>query len=294
MHDLQAYSWPQLHADRQAELERTAERIRRSRAVRDARPPGARRRTGSVSLVRAEARLFLRDVPSAVFALAVPALLLVGVGLAIPGMDVPIADPGGGWDGLTMVQAYTPTVLTMVIATPALSTLPVVVANYREHGVQRRLATTPMRPRGVLLAQVTVNVTALAVASVLALAAAAAVFAAPAPRQPATAALSLLAGAAATFGLGVLIAARARKGSTASGIGMLLYFPLLFLAGMWTPGPLMPDLVRDIATYTPLGAASQALTTAWFDTGFPALQLTVLAAWTALLYPLAAKVFRWT
>ncbi|MCC6496482.1 MAG: hypothetical protein IT193_09515 [Propionibacteriaceae bacterium] len=75
---------------------------------------------------------------------------------------------------------------------------------------------------------------------------------------------------------------------------MLLYFPLLFLAGMWTPGPLMPDLARQIATYTPVGATSQALAAAWFDTGFPALQVTVLIAWTALLYPLAARTFRWT
>jgi len=75
---------------------------------------------------------------------------------------------------------------------------------------------------------------------------------------------------------------------------MLLYFPLLFLAGMWIPGPLMPDVVRQLATFTPVGATSQALSTAWFETGFPAFQLMVLAAWAALLYPLAAKTFRWT
>lgn len=96
------------------------------------------------------------------------------------------------------------------------------------------------------------------------------------------------------FGVGLLIAARARKASTASGMGMLLYFPLLFLAGMWTPGPLMPETARQIATYTPAGALSQTLSTSWFGGDFPALQLIVMGAWALLLYPAATRVFRWS
>ncbi|WP_424223220.1 ABC transporter permease [Brooklawnia sp.] len=243
-------------------------------------------------LLRVEALLFVRDLPSAVFALIVPALILLGAGLAIPGMRETLT--GGQLDGLTMIQVYTPAVLTMALATPALSTLPVMVANYREHGVLRRLSTTPARPGAVLAAQVVINLAAFVVAAALAVLLATVVFAAPLPRQTLTAAIALLAGALAMFGLGMLVAARARTGSAAAAVGMLLYFPLLFLAGMWTPGPLMPDLARQIATYTPLGATSQALAAAWFDTGFPALQVTVLIAWTALLYPLAARTFRWT
>lgn len=243
-------------------------------------------------LLRAETRLYLRDVPSAVFALLVPAVVLVGAGLAIPGMRATLS--GGAWDGLTMIQVYTPAVLTMALATPALSTLPVIVASYREHGVLRRLSTTPTPPSAVLGAQLVINLTAFVVAAVIALLTAATVFASPLPRQVPTAVLALALGALSLFGLGMLVAARARTGTSASGIGMLLYFPLLFLAGLWTPGPLMPESLRLVATYTPVGATSQALTTAWFDGGFPALQLAVLVGWTVLLYPLAAKTFRWS
>ena len=234
----------------------------------------------------------MRDVPSAVFALLIPGLVLLGSGLAIPGMQQTIT--GGQLDGLTMIQLYTPAVLTMALTTPALFTLPVAVANYREHGVLRRLSTTPVRPGAVLGAQVVINLSAFVIAATLGIALAAGVFSVPAPRQALTATLALLLGAVAIFGLGVLIAARARTGNTASGIGTMLYFPLLFLAGMWTPGPLMPDLAHQIATYTPLGATSQALTMAWFDTSLPVLQLTILTAWALVLYPLAAKTFRWT
>lgn len=52
--------------------------------------------------------------------------------------------------------------------------------------------------------------------------------------------------------------------------------------------------VSTIATCIPLGVASQALTTAWFEGGIPALQLLVLAGYVVVLYPLAAKLLRWT
>lgn len=264
------------------------------RLLRELRPQDARSRQMTSSMLRSEVRLFLRDTPSATFALLIPALVLVGVGLAIPGMRETVAAPGTAWDGLPMIQTFTPSVLTMALATPALSTLPVIIANYREQGVLRRLSTTPARPGSLLAVQVAINLTAFLVAAILALVIAAMVFGSPAPRQIIVAALTLVLGAVAVFGLGLLVAARARTGTHASGLGMLLYFPLLFLAGMWTPGPLMPDWAQTIATWTPAGAISQALNSAWFDTTFPALQLLVLAGWTILLYPIAARIFRWS
>lgn len=273
------------------DLLREAEQRRLLRQLhpKDHRPP---RMTSS--MLRSEARLFLRDTPSATFALLIPALVLVGVGLAIPGMRETVTAPGTTWDGLTMIQTFTPSVLTMALATPALSTLPVIIANYREQGVLRRLSTTPARPSSLLIVQVAINLTAFLVAAVLALVIAAMVFGSPAPRQIIVAALTLTLGAVAVFGLGLLVAARARTGTHASGLGMLLYFPLLFLAGMWTPGPLMPHWAQTIATWTPAGAISQALNSAWFATDFPGIQLLVLLGWTALFYPLAARIFRWT
>lgn len=194
---------------------------------------------------------------------------------------------------MRLIHLFTPAVLTMALATPSLSTLPVLVATNRERGVLRRLATTPVSPRTVLLAQVTVSLGAFLVAAALTVATGHVVFDVPAPVQPLLAILAIVIGGISMFGIGLLLAARARKASTASGVGMLLYFPLLFLAGMWTPGPLMPESVRLVATYTPVGALSQTLAVAWFGGDFPGLQLIVMAAWTLVLYPVAFRTFRW-
>ncbi|MEE6296426.1 ABC transporter permease [Georgenia wangjunii] len=249
---------------------------------------------GLGALTAAEARLFLRDAGGSFFALAFPSILLVGIGFAIPGMRERITDLAEPWAGMLPIHIFTPVVLATAIATPALTTLPVFLATYREQGILRRLSTTPMRPQGVLVAQVAVNIAALAAAAVLALVIAAVVFGSPAPEQPAVAVLAFLLGAAAMFGVGLLIAARAPKGSAASGLGMLVYFPMLLFAGMWTPGPMMPETLATIGSYTPLGAASQAMTAAWFSDGFPALQVVVMLGYVAVLYPLAAKLFRWS
>jgi len=262
-------------------------------------PPALARggRTGTrglSALVRSELRLFLRDPGTVFFSLAFPAVLVVGIGFALPGMRDPMTDAGPTWDGLTPIAAFLPVVLATAIAAPALSTMPTFVAGYRERGVLRRLSTTPMRPHGVLLAQVAVNVAAFVVAAALGVAAGALAFDIVAPRQVGLLVLALVLGAASTFGIGLVIAAVAPKGSTAGGLGMLVYFPMLFFAGMWTPGPVMPDAVAAIGRFTPLGAAGQAMNEAWFGTGVPAFQLVVMAAWVLVLYPVAAKVFRWS
>ncbi|GAA4286711.1 ABC transporter permease [Georgenia daeguensis] len=249
---------------------------------------------GLPALVRSEARLFLRDPGTVFFSLALPATLVLGIGFALPGMRDPITDAGPPWDGLTPVATFLPVVLATAIAAPALSTMPTFIAGYRERGVLRRLSTTPMRPQGVLLAQVVVNVAAFAVAAALGVATAALAFGIVVPRQVGLLVVAVLLGAASTFGIGLVIAAVAPKGSTAGGLGMLAYFPLLFFAGMWTPGPAMPDAVATVGRFTPLGAAGQAMNEAWFGTGVPAFELVVMVAWVVVLYPVAARIFRWS
>lgn len=249
---------------------------------------------GFGTLLRTEARLFLRDGTAVFFALVFPTVLLVGVGLAIPGMREPITGAGAPWDGLTAIATYVPIVLAAAVATPALTTMPVTFATAREKGLLRRLSTTPMRPQGVVVAHLLINLGAIAVSAVLALVVGQVVFGLAAPVSPATVVLAFVLTVLSMLSLGMVVAAVAAKGSTASAIGNLVYFPMLFLSGMWTPGPIMPDVVRDIGQFSPLGAAAQAMSAGWFETEVPTLQLVVMVAWTTVLLPLAVKLFRWS
>ena len=249
---------------------------------------------GLRTLTLTEARLLLRDPGTVFFALLFPTVLLVGVGFAIPGMREVITDAPPPWGGLTAVAVYVPGALAPGGATVALTTMPVYFATFREKGVLRRLSTTPMKPQGLIGAHVVINLVTVCVAALLAVLVGSLVFDLAAPANLSIVVGSFLLGILSMFSLGMLIASRAGKASTASAIGMTLYFPMLFLAGMWTPGPIMPEALRTIGGYTPLGAATQAMTTGWFETGVPVSQLVVMAVWTVVLLPLAARLFRWS
>src|SRR5699024_4036616 len=247
---------------------------------------------GTGSLVRSEARLFLRDGGSLFFALAFPAIVLVGVGLAIPGLDEPLTEGPGA--GLPSIVVMLRPVRATAMATAALSTVPSTIAGYREQGVLTRLSTTPMRPTGLLLAQLVIGVVAFLLATMLALVVGSLVFTLPVPQDVGVVLAAVLLGAVAMFSVGMIIAARATKASTAQGIGILVYFPMLFFAGMWTPGPVMPDVVAAIATWTPLGAISQAISAGWLGGDLPWLQLAVTAGYAVLGIAVAARLFRWS
>src|SRR5690625_1452998 len=156
------------------------------------------------------------------------------------------------------------------------------------------MSTTPMRPSGVLLPHGVGSGAALAVAVTLAIAGGMLALDLPLPEQPLLVVAAFLLATLALFAVGLMIGGLAPKASTASGIGMLLYFPLLFFAGLWLPISQMPDTLATIATFTPLGAAAEAMTVGWYGAEVPWRELAVLAGWTVAGYPVAAKVFRWS
>lgn len=244
-------------------------------------------------MVVVEARLFVRDPSVLFFSLLFPALLLTVLGLVMPWADQPYDTGDPLLAAVTAITGYTPIVLSLAVATVALSTFPAVVATYRQRGVLRRLSTTPVGPARLLLAQVTVNLVALALAALLAVGSGLAVLGISLPEQPGTVVLAFVLAVLSAFAVGSVVAALAPTAAAANGWGMTLYFVSLFFAGVWLPLPLMPDAVQTIAAYTPLGAATQAMTAAWVGQPFPAADLLVMAAWAVVGVPVAIRTFRW-
>ncbi|WP_125776361.1 ABC transporter permease [Antribacter gilvus] len=254
---------------------------------------------GFGTLLSTEARVWLREPVAVFFALAFPVVLLVGFGYLIPGLREPMSDAPPPWNDESAMSFYLPSVLALSIATVALTVIPVTFATFREKGVLRRLATTPMRPQAIVGVHLVINLAAVLVASLLAVAGAMLAFGVPLPENPGVVLLSFVLGVAAMYSLGLLVSARAPRGTTASGVGMLLYFPSMLVSGLWTPGPAMPDWLETLGKFTPIGASAQGMTIGWLGevmTGevFPAVQIIVMVVWTAVLFPLGVKLFRWT
>jgi ABC-2 type transport system permease protein len=145
----------------------------------------------------------------------------------------------------------------------------------------------------VLAAQLAVNVVTFLVTLVLLLAVARLAYGVPLARQFGGFVLAVGFAIAALFGIGLFIAAIASTGRAAQATGTILFFPMMFFAGLWLPIAAMPAVLQHISHATPLGAAVQALTDSW-QGHFPhPLQLITLAAYALVFCLAAARLFRW-
>lgn len=268
-------------------------------AVGQAAPAPARRHGGGTrgfgKLLATELKVWLRDPTTVFFALVFPTMLLLGLGLAIPSFQEPMIDAPPPWNEAPGITSYLPTVVALAVGTIALTTMPVQFAALREKGILKRLSTTPMPPQNLIGAHMVINMVALIVSAGVAVVSAMVVLGVPFAADPLVVLLVLVLSTTAMFSLGLLVAARAEKGTTASGLGMLIYFPSLMFSGVWVPLPIMPEWMQNIGLYLPLGASAQGLTIGWFgNEGFPLAQVLVLVAWTLVLFPLGVKLFRWS
>ena len=167
------------------------------------------------------------------------------------------------------------------------------LVNYRERGILRRLATTPAGPTAVLGAQVGVNlaVALTTTAGILAIGRLAFGVALPRHLPGFLAALVLL--TSAMLAIGLLVTALAPTGRSASTIGAILFFLMMFFAGLWIPRALMTHPLRQISDYTPLGAGVRAIQDSVFAGGPSLSALAVLARQAVTFSVLAARFFRW-
>ncbi|GAA4988459.1 ABC transporter permease [Nonomuraea thailandensis] len=249
-----------------------------------------------LKMVKVETRLFLRDSATVVFGVLFPTGLLLGLG-SIPALSESSPETGG----LRSIDIWAPTALVFGMVMIAVQHIPAAIATYRERGILRRLSTTPVHPRSVLLAQMMVAFASVVVSAALMTFLAWAVLDIAPPERPLEFAVAFIVGYAALLGLGMISAAVARTSSAANQIGTLLFIALMFFGGAFLPRVLMPDVLREAGEFIPPGL--QALTAAWSTEageitatagGQPFwLQIAIMAGIAVTASAIAAKLFRW-
>jgi ABC-2 type transport system permease protein len=251
-------------------------------------PPAPASRSALGRLTATELKLFIRERVGPVWGVGFPLLLLIIFG-SIPAFKKPEEDFGGA----TTLAIYVPVLIAFTIAMLALSALPMVLAGYREKGILRRLRTTPMGPVRLLTAQLAVNLAVTAVTVIVILVVARVAYGVALPEQLAGFVIAVVLAAAALLAVGLFVAATAGSGRAAQAIGTILFFPMMFFAGLWVPIAQMPRPLRYISHGTPLGAAVQALQKAAEGHWPQAQQLLVMVAYAVVFGLAAARLFRW-
>lgn len=242
----------------------------------------------SLAVLRSEARLFLREPGSLFWILAFPSVLLTILGL-IPSFR----EHDDALGGRRVIDLYVPVAVLLAMIMAGLQAMPPVLTGYRERGILRRMSTTPVRPSAVLGAQIVLHGAAALGSTLLVMAVGRFAFGVRLPGQPFGYLLGLLMAVACVLALGALVCAVSRTTKIAAAVGSVVFFVMMFTAGVWVPVQSMPDTLRRIVEATPFGAASQVLDRAAAGAWPSWVFLGVLALWTVLAAAAAIRTFRW-
>lgn len=242
----------------------------------------------TTAMLRTESRLMLRE-PGAMFWIVLFPTILLSILGAIP----TFREPDESLGGIRTIDLYVPIAVLLSAIMASLMSMPTIISGYRENQVLRRYATTPAKPRQILMAQWVLHGAGILAGSVLAIAVGRLVFEVALPGAPLTYLGIFVLVVLANLSTGGLISGLASSTKASATIGTIVFFPSMFTSGVWLPVTVLPGLLGDIVALTPNGAAALALDEAAAGRTPELLHVVVLLVWTVGLGSLAARYFRW-
>ncbi|SJM53689.1 ABC transporter permease [Gulosibacter sp. 10] len=239
-------------------------------------------------LVQAEARMTVRDTAGLIIPFGMPMLILVMQAMAFDDLGTPVAE------GVTVLDYFLlPVIVAMVVATIAMINMPSFLATYRKTHLLRRLAVTPASPVMVLIAQLIVSFAQMLLGVGMALLVGAVFFEASMPRHPWLTALVFLAACTAMYGVGMIVASIAPTPNSAVAIGLVAFFGIGALGGMFGPVGNLPEPLAAVGSWLPFGAAVEALQSTLVTEPVPWQNWASLGGSAVIGTGVAALLFRW-
>ena len=236
-----------------------------------------------------EIKLFFREPLGAFFTLVFPLMMLFLFG-SIYGNE-----PSPYFNGYGSIDVSIPAYTAMIIGTTGIMGLTITMSTYREKGILRRLRATPIRPQVILSAQVVVIFLMTLAGMLLLILAGNIVYSLRFDGNPLSIALAFVLSSLSFFSLGFVLASVMPNARTAQVVGMVIFYPMLFLSGAGLPLELLPDRVRNISKFLPLTHVVTLLRGLWIgDTWSQHItEVWVLLGLLVVGVLVSAKVFRW-
>ena len=152
----------------------------------------------------------------------------------------------------TFLQQSFGAVSTIAIGAGGLMGLPLVVSDYRNRKILKRLKVTPVRPIIILLVEVTIYSIYALVSLALNYLVAFCIFDFRMVGSFIEYLLSFLLVMLSMFSIGMMVGGIAPNIKIASTIASILYFPMLIFSGATLPYEIMPTVLQKVANILPL------------------------------------------
>jgi len=244
---------------------------------------------GLLQLTIMSFKLYLREPIATFFTLAFPPLLVLLFGAMYGNNPEPMYGGYGTMD-ITM-PAYT----ALILGTIGLLGIPITTSGYRELGVLRRFRATPMRPLTYIAADLLTNLTMTLLGMAILIGVGWALYRVRFEGQVLSVFVAVVFSGLTMFAIGYLIASLAPGARTAQVIGMVIFYPMMFLSGASVPLEVMPEGVRRISDFLPLTHVVTLLRGLWFGEawGEHLTEVIILGGILVVGAALAARFFRW-
>jgi ABC-2 type transport system permease protein len=236
-------------------------------------------------------KLYLREPVAFFFTLAYPTMLLLLFGF-IYGNQPDIEFWGREFG---TVDASVPAYAGIIIGTVALMGIPIDTATSRETGILRRYRATPLHPAVYLIASVAVYLAIALLGMAILVVVGKLVFGLRMAGSWPSILAAFLLSAGAFYSLGYLIAGVVPTARVAQAVGMVIFFPMMFLSGAGMPLQLLPEVLQKVSDFLPLTYVVRLIQGLWFGEAWRTLWLPSLVLSVILLLGtlLATRFFRW-
>jgi len=239
------------------------------------------------TLAWTEAKLLFREPAAVFFTLIFPLMLLLIFG-SIYGND-----PAEGWNGFGGMDISVPGYFAMILGTVTLLSIPIVISEYRNNGIFRRLRATPLHPSAIIGAHSLINLVLSAIGFLLLFAGGKAVFDLMTPAKPVALVLVLILCYVAFAVFGFVLGSAFRTPRTAQVVGNVIYFPQLFLSGASMPREMFSGNLRSWTEWMPMTQMANVIKQAWHGQDIATSSIVYLIVMTAISALVAVRVFRW-
>ena len=208
-----------------------------------------------------------------------------------PTTDVLMTEPGSRY-----IDFLLPGLMGMNLMGGGLWGVGFVLVDMRVRKLLKRLLATPMRRSDFLLSLLSARMVFMLPEMVLLLVVGRWAFGVPVRGNLVTLILVILVGASCFSGLGLLVACRAQKTETVSGLMNLVMLPMWLLSGIFFSSTRFPQVMQPFIQALPLTQLNDALREIMLEGKSLAQvgwRIGIMAAWGIVTFILALRWFRW-
>lgn len=243
-----------------------------------------------VKLTWVEMKLFVREPITMVFTFALPVIFLFVMG----GVFGNTPDPEGLiYRGVGPIDYYVPAYIGLVITAIGVVSLPVHLTAYRERGILRRFRASSISIWSVLGSHIIVSFVIAVIGGILVTVLAILTYDAGLPESPGLFLVAFVLSTLSFAAFGFLLGAILPNARAAQGIGLLLFFVMLILAGAGPPREVMTEAMHIIGDITPLRYVILSLQDPWLGFGWNVKASLIVCGIMLLASLLSVRFFKW-